>query len=247
MKRRDRRVTGTNAGNLIKVIWRNLYKPTGHAAATMINDSRDRWHIRLLIFQYKKRSRSLSWKENVNEIIQQQWLIHGCATSASAPQVDRNASWSEKKGEILLSWNDLWTDGKNKAFYVWKDSFEATFSSSTMNIHKGPETVHYLPWHKCSSLDSRVNYLSHLLHAKWCNSHERLGEIVTFLCLFLQHQTSVDRVHVHSCGTVFFFLCLLLSKTLRTSLSCTCEIWCYVELNVEWWASLLLMSPWNRK
>lgn len=51
----------------------NLHRPTGHAAEKMINDSRDRWHIRLLIFQCIKRIRSLSSKQGVNEIIQQQW------------------------------------------------------------------------------------------------------------------------------------------------------------------------------
>lgn len=35
--------TGTNTGNLIKSnLEGNLYRPTGHAAAQMINDSRDR-------------------------------------------------------------------------------------------------------------------------------------------------------------------------------------------------------------
>lgn len=49
-----------------------------------------------------------------------------------------------------------------------------------MNIDKGTETMHYLPWHKDSSLDSEVNYLSQLLHVKWCNSHERSREMVIF-------------------------------------------------------------------
>lgn len=52
-----------------------------------------------------------------------------------------------------------------------------------MNIHKGCETVHYLQWHKYSSLDSEVNYLSQLLYAKWCNSRESSREMVIFFFL----------------------------------------------------------------
>lgn len=233
MKRRDRRVTGTNARNLIKVIWRNLYKPTGHAAATMINDSRDRWRIRLLIFQYKKRSRSLSWKGK--------WDNPTTMVNSSAAQVDRNASWSEKKGgdSYVLEWSLNWQK-KTKHFTFGKIHLKPLFHLQRWIFIKAPETVHYLPWHKCSSLDSKVNYLSHLLHAKWCNSHERLGGIVTFLCLFLQHLLTE-----FTCAPVglLFFVFFIQSKI--PSLYSTHKIWCYIEVNVEYWGPLLPVSPWS--
>lgn len=76
--------------------------------------------------------------------------------------------------------------------------FNVSQSTPSMNIHKGCETMHYLPWHKYSSLGSEVNYLSQLLHAKWCNSQERSRETTIFFFSISFHSIKhlLTRVHV---------------------------------------------------
>lgn len=63
----------------------------------MINDGHDSWHIRLLIFQYIKRIRSLSSEQDVNEIIQQQWLIHDVSAAEVHFLLHTNGSWTEQE------------------------------------------------------------------------------------------------------------------------------------------------------
>lgn len=84
----------------------NPSRPVGHAAAKMINDGPDSWHIRLLIFQYIKRIRSSSSRQDVNGIIWQQWeFIAPSETLESWLSIKRKHQLNTK-GDVYTSFHE---------------------------------------------------------------------------------------------------------------------------------------------
>lgn len=184
----------------------------------MINDSHDRWHIRLLIFQCTKRIRSLSSKQDVNEIIQQQWLIHGSILNVSAAQADTPAELKRDvqrcvfvEGKSLFYQNQVAAGKKNKHghTHTYIDLHICKrICLMSLNQHKLwifiKAVKQCIIYHDINTPHwvAEVNYLSQLLHAKWCNTRERsTGTVIFFFLFYSQHYTFVVWVHVYSRGT----------------------------------------------